>query len=227
MTRLAGFVLRHKLVVTLAWLAIGIAGLATAGQATGALSQNFSIPGQAFTTDSTIQRLYHTGGFQNPPVVLAVTRPPGPAAGTAAVTQASRLFTAAARVVPGSRLADQATTGDVCFSAGRASFALVFLPPGPGGSPAPDPAAAMGRAMSAAAPPGWHADVTGLAQLEAGTSSGKGTSTLAETLLGGLGALVVLAVVFASFIALVPLLMAAAAIPATFLLLYALTQLTR
>src|SRR5260370_15608635 len=84
----------------------------------------------------------------------------------------------------------------------------------------------MGRAMSAAAPAGWHADVTGLAQLEAGTSSGKGPSTLAETLLGGLGALLVLAVVFASFIALVPLLMAAVAIPATFLLVYALPRLT-
>src|SRR5260370_5484457 len=84
----------------------------------------------------------------------------------------------------------------------------------------------MGRAMSAAAPAAWHAGVTGLAQLEAGPSSGKGTSPLAETLLGGLGALLVLAVVFASFIALVPLLMAAVAIPATFLLVYALTRLT-
>jgi RND superfamily putative drug exporter len=226
MTRLAGFVLRHKLMVTLAWLVIATAGFATVGKATGALSQSFSIPGQAFRTDSTIQRLYHTGGFQNPPVVLTATLPPGPAAGPAAVTQAGRLFAAAAAAVPGSRLADQATTGDARFSAGRASFALVFTRPGPGGSPAPDRSAAMGRAMSAAAPAGWHAGVTGLAQLEAGTSGGHGASTAAETLLGGLGALLVLAVVFASFIALVPLLMAAVAIPATFLLVYALTQVT-
>ncbi|MGH3192517.1 MAG: MMPL family transporter [Streptosporangiaceae bacterium] len=228
MMRLTGAVLRHKRLVLLAWLVIAVAGFATIGKAAGALSQSFSLPGQAFQTDSTIVRLHHTGGFQNPPVVLTATLLPGTAAGPATVTGAGRLFAAAARVVPGSRLADQATTGDARFSGdrGRVSFALVFIPPGPGGSPAPDPAGPMRRVLSAAAPPGWQTGVTGLAQLEVGTSSGKGTSTLTETLLGGLGALLVLAVVFASFIALLPLLMAAVAIPATFLLVYALTQVT-
>jgi RND superfamily putative drug exporter len=223
MTRLTGIVLRHKRLVVLAWLVIAVAGFATIGKATAALSQSFSIPGQAFTTDSAIVRLYHNGGFQNPPVVLTAT---GTAAGSATVAEAGRLFAAAARALPGSRLADQATTGDARFSRGPASFALVFIPPGPGGSQPADPAGPMGRVMSAAAPAGWQTGVSGLAQLEAGTSGGKGTSTLAETLLGGAGALAVLAVVFASFIALLPLLMAAAAIPATFLLVYALTQVT-
>src|SRR5260370_19352631 len=107
MMRLAGFVLRHKLMVALAWLVIAAAGFATIGKATGALSQSFSIPGQAFTTDSTIQRLYHAGGFQNPPVVLTATVPPGSAAGPAAVTEAGPLFAAAAPALPGSRLAHQ------------------------------------------------------------------------------------------------------------------------
>jgi RND superfamily putative drug exporter len=228
MMRLTGVVLRHKRLVVLAWLVIAAAGFATTGKATGALSASFSIPGQAFQTDSLIQRLYHTGGFQNPPVVLTVTVPPGTAAGPATTAQTGRLFAAAARAVPGSRLADQATTGDARFASagGRASFALVFTPPGPGGSPAPDPAGPMRRVLATAAPAGWQAGVTGLAQLEAGTSGGKGTSTLTETLLGALGALLVLAVVFASFIALLPLLMAAVAIPATFLCVYALTQVT-
>ena len=227
MLRLTGFVLRHKLLVVLAWLAIAAAGLATVGQATSAMSASFSIPGQAFQTDSTIQRLYRTGGFQNPPVVLTATVPPGTAAGPGTAAAAGRLFAAAARVVPGSRLADQATTGDTRFSAGggTVSFALVFIPPGPGSSP-PDPSGPMSRAMSAAAPAGWRTGVTGLTQLEAGTNGGQGASTLTETLLGGLGALLVLAFVFASFIAVLPLLMAAVAIPATFLLVYALTQVT-
>lgn len=226
MMRLTGIVLRHKRLVMLAWLVIAVAGLATIGKATGALSASFSIPGQAFKTDSTIQRLYHTGGFQNPPVVLTATVPPGTAAGPATVAGAGRLFAAAARAVPGSRLADQATTGDARFSAGPVSFALLFTPLGPGGSPAPDPAGPMRRVLSAAAPAGWLTGVSGLAQLEAGTNGGKGTSTLAETLLGGLGALLVLAFVFASFIALLPMLMAAVAIPTTFLLVYALTRVT-
>src|SRR5207245_145675 len=155
------------------------AGFATISKATSALSQSFSIPGQAFTTDSTIQRLYHTGGFQNPPVVLAATVPPGTAAGPATMAEAGRLFAAAARVVPGSRLTDQATTGDARFSGagGTASFALVFTPPGPGGAAAPDPAGPMRRVLAAAAPAGWRTGVSGLAQLEAGTSGGQGTST--------------------------------------------------
>src|SRR5262249_5442629 len=173
--RLTGLVLRHKLVVVLAWLAIAAAGFATAGQATSALSASFSIPGQAFQTDAAIQRRYHTGGFQNPPVVLTATAAPGTPAGPGTAAEAGRLFAAVARVWPGSRLADQATTGDARFSGGggSVSFALVFLPPGPGSS-APDPSGPIGRALAAAAPAGWQTGVTGLAQLEAGTSGGQG-----------------------------------------------------
>ncbi len=80
--------------------------------------------------------------------------------------------------------------------------------------------------MGTAAPAGWQTGVTGLTQLKADTSSGEGSTALTEVLLGGLGALLVLALVFASFIALLPLLMAAVAIPTTFLLVYGLTQLT-
>ena len=90
MIRLTGVVLRHKLVVVLAWLAIAAAGFATVGTATSALSASFSIPGQAFQTDAAIQRLYHTGGFQNPPVVLTATVPPGTPAGPGTAAEAGR-----------------------------------------------------------------------------------------------------------------------------------------
>src|SRR6266568_4224077 len=150
MTRLTGIVLRHKRLVVLAWLMIAVAGFATISKATSALSQSFSIPGPAFATDSAIVRLYHSGGFQNPPVVLTAMIPPGAGAGPATVAEAGRLFAAAARAVPGSRLADQATTGDARFSRGPASFALVFIPPGPGGSQPADPAEPMGRVLVAA-----------------------------------------------------------------------------
>ena len=227
MTRLTDYVLRHKRLVLLVWLVIAVAGFATVGKATSALSTNFDIPGQAFKTDSTIVSLYHNGGDQNPPVVLTATLPPGTAAGTATVAEADRLFAAAARSVPGSRLADQATTGDAGLSgaAGSTQFALVFAPPKMGFS-GPDPAKPMGQALAATAPAGWRTGVTGLAQLQAGTGGGQGSSALTEVLLGGLGALLVLAFVFASFIAVLPLLMAAAAIPTTFLLVYGLTRLT-
>ena len=228
MTRLTGFVLRHKRLVLLAWLVIAIAGFATISKATSSLSTEFNLPGQAFATGTTIARLYHNGGDQNPPFVLTATLPPGTAAGPATVAAAGRLFAAAARAVPGSRLADQLTTGDARFSSagGRVSFALVFSPRGSDAFSAADPAKPLGRAIAAGAPEGWQTGVTGLAQLQAGTGGGQGTSALTETLIGGLGALLVLAFVFASFIALLPLLMAAVAIPTTFLLVYGLTQLT-
>jgi putative drug exporter of the RND superfamily len=222
---LTGYVLRHRWLVALAWIGITAAGFATVGRATGALSTQFSIPGSAFQIDQTIQRLYHSGGFENPPIVLTATPPAGTST-THAVGEADRLFAAAARAVPGARLADEATTGDPHFSAiggGMLSFALVF--PAGQGEGAPDPAPPLRRALAAAAPAGWRTGITGLAQLEAGTSGGGSGSTLTETLLGGLGALVVLTFVFGSFLALLPLLIAVVAIPTTFLIVYGLTQI--
>ncbi len=49
---------------------------------------------------------------------------------------------------------------------------------------------------------------------------------LTETLVGGLGALLILILVFGSFLAVVPLLMAMVAIPTTFLLVWGLTAIT-
>lgn len=61
---------------------------------------------------------------------------------------------------------------------------------------------ATGRPIASAPPPaGWQTDVTGPTRLEAGTNDGKGTSTHTVTQLGALGTLLVLAFVFASFIA--------------------------
>jgi RND superfamily putative drug exporter len=227
MTRLTVSALRHRRLVLLVWLVVAGAGFATIGSATKSLSTEFQLPGQAFKTDATIQRLYHNGGSQ-PPVVLTATVTPGTAPGPATVAAAHRLFVAAARTAADSRVADQATTGDAGLATkdGRTNVALVFIPVPRGGFTAPDPGKPMARSLAQGAPPGWSTGVTGLAQLEAGTSGGKGTTPLTETMLGGLGALVVLAFVFASFIALLPLLMAAVAIPTTFLLVYGLTQLT-
>ena len=57
-------------------------------------------------------------------------------------------------------------------------------------------------------------------------SDSGGTGMLVETLLGALGALLVLIFVFRSFMAIVPLLMAAVAIPTTFLLIWPIANVT-
>jgi RND superfamily putative drug exporter len=124
-------------------------------------------------------------------------------------------------------MADQTTTGDPKFltADGRTSFALLFGPPS--GGFGPDPLTPrVTAAMTATAPPGWTAGVTGVSLLSAGSGPQQGTSTLTATLIGGLGALAVLAYVFGSLLALLPLLMAIVAIPSTFLLIDALTYLT-
>jgi hypothetical protein len=61
--------------------------------------------------------------------------------------------------------------------------------------------------------------ITGTEALATDSGDGEGIGLLVEILLGGVGALVVLVVVFASWLALVPLVVAAVSILTTFLLL--------
>ena len=70
--------------------------------------------------------------------------------------------------------------------------------------------------------------MTGLDALRAsaGDTEGDGVGVLLGTLVAGLGALFVLIFVFRSFMALVPLLMAAVAIPTTFLLVWPIASVT-
>ena len=74
----------------------------------------------------------------------------------------------------------------------------------------------------AAEPSGIEVGLTSYELLSAGGDS-SGPSVLAETLIGALGALAVLLFVFASFLALVPLLIAAVSILTTFLIVLGLT----
>jgi RND superfamily putative drug exporter len=224
MARLTEFVLRHKLLVIAFWVLAAAIGVVTLGSTTGRLSADFALPGQpGYVTDQTITALYHNGGGQTP-TVLTVTAPPGQ---RVAAAGADRVFTAAAHAVPGVRVADQADTGDAHFvtADGRTAFALVFTPPG-GGFGADTITPRLSAAATRAAPPGWHTEWTGLTQLAAGNSTTEGTSTLVETMLGAVGALAVLAFVFGSLLALLPLLMALVTIPATFLMIGGLTYLT-
>src|SRR5258708_29930045 len=82
--------------------------------------------------------------------------------------------------------------------------------------------------LKAHAPPGASVVLTGYEQLSAGSTGkgGGGPSVLVETLIGALGALLVLAFVFASAVAPLPLLIAVITILTTFLLVSGLTHPT-
>jgi RND superfamily putative drug exporter len=223
MNALTTFVLRHRRLVMLAWLIIALAGAATLGSTTKRLSTEFKLPGQAsYIADTKISSLYGgTGG--NVPLVVAVTAPAGTHVSPA---QADRVLASATAAVPQARLADAYNTGDAALttSDGRTTFGLIFTPRAQGMNDNRT-SDAVSAAAAHAAPRGWQTGVTGLAQLETGGSQ-KGTGVLTETLLGSVGSLAVLAFVFASFIAFVPLLMAMIAIPTTFLIVGGLTHVT-
>jgi RND superfamily putative drug exporter len=227
MERLSKLVVHHKLTVLGVWFVLAMAGFATMSSTTSRLTSSFSVPNEpAFKADAKIQALYHGGGG-TPPSIVVVEAPVGTSwSNRRAVETASWAFRAASASVPGSRVADQADTRDRSFVAGRYSFALVFTPPGKGAFGGNLPTKQLQRSAQKALPAGWHASVTGLGQLEAGSQSNKGTGVLAETMIGGLGALAVLAFVFASLLAFMPLVMALVAIPTTFLMVGGVTYLT-
>ena len=68
--------------------------------------------------------------------------------------------------------------------------------------------------------------LTGFDALSLQSGGGNGPGVLVEALLGGFGALLVLAFVFASFLAIVPIMMAIVSILTTFLVVWGLTTVT-
>jgi putative drug exporter of the RND superfamily len=228
MPALTRFVLRHKALVTLFWVVVAAVGVMTISGTTHRMTNNFSMPGQAFTVDNQIVSQYGNGGSQAP-YVPVITVPAGQKVTDPAVAAATgRAFGALARAIPGVRIADYATTHNPAFVTrdGRSTFALVYTAPVSGfGGPGLGPV--VERAVTVAAPAGWHVGVTGSQLLADGQpSSSKGTGLMTEAMIGSVGALVILALVFASFLALLPLLIGGISVLATFLVVGGLTELT-
>jgi len=226
MLAVSRLVLRHKLVVAVFWLVVLAAGVFASARLSGRLSQQVTIPGAAgYQANSRILRLYGNGGPGYPEAAV-VTLPPGEtAASNAGRAALGRAFSAAASA-GGLRVADYANTGNRAFLTRepRMSYGLMFTPyAGEGG---PSLAPRITAAMRPALPPGSQVRVTGMNELKSGGQAKQSMGVLAETLTAGAAALAVLAFVFGSALAMVPLLMAAVAIPATFLAVYGLTEVT-
>ena len=233
MSSLTRWVLRHKRTVVITWIALTIAGIAAAGPASNALENDFSIPDkESWKTNVQIAERYSGDRNGGTPLLPVVTLPQGESVRSPGVrADLERLDTRLERALPDARIASYTSTGDSTFVSkdGRTTFALVY--------PRPDPRSAFGenpraeRAASAAVRGvevgGRPVHLTGFDALaeDSGSDSG-GPGVLLEAVLGALGALVVLAFVFASLLAFVPLVMAFVSIMTTFLLLFGLTELT-
>jgi RND superfamily putative drug exporter len=133
------------------------------------------------------------------------------------------------QAIPGTRTASFADTGSRAFVSGdgRTTFVLAYPPPsnesfGDNSKAAKRATAALAGTTIAGAP----VKVTGFDALQNQTGGNKGPGVLLEAMLGGLGALLVLAFVFASLNAFVPLLMAIVSIMTTFLVLWGVSSVT-
>jgi len=232
MERLTAFVLSHRLAVVLAWVGLAVVGFASLASSTGALSHAYTLPGRSgWEANRAILRAFGNGGDVQP-LVAVVQVPAGSSA--SAPRAVGELRAALGRVgaaLPSARIVSYASTGDPAFLSAdrRTTFALVFVPPGPAGdrTPAPGTVAAARHALAGATVAGSPVELTGAAALtdDAGKAP-QGTGVVAETMLGALGALAVLAFVFGSLLALVPLAIALVAVPTTFLLVWPIASAT-
>ena len=228
MTGVTCFALRHKRLVVGFWLVLTILGMAFAKKATNALSQEYSLPGhQSYETNSLITREYGGGGDSSP-LVAVITLPAGTTVGSATVTATlAQVTDRIEHAVPGSRVASYATTGDPAFFSGngRTTFVIDYPPPEPGSfGQSPHAENAVQAALRGVTVAGAPVRVTGYDVLQ--SQSGGGKSVLAEGMIGALGALIVLAFVFASFLAIVPLVIALASIMTSFLAVWGLATAT-
>ena len=229
--RIANFVLKHRRAVLVFWLIAMLIGFASTGSTTKRLTTDFSIPSQpGFATALQVERTFGSGGLGNSAVLL-VKAPAGKSVlGSAA---AEKFFTNVAKQFPTTRVVDPisapagASAGFISKD-GTAALGLVYLPqPKAGGFvDALDKSLEDYVGAHASLGGGFTAVSTGYDQLQSSTGGGGGNGLLVEVLFGGLGALIVLAFVFASLLAFLPLAVAIVSIPTTFAVLLPLTYIT-
>jgi RND superfamily putative drug exporter len=232
MASLTRWVLAHKRAVVIFWLVVTLVGMASAGSATKALKQKFSVPGkEGWVTNQQIQHHFNGTGGNGAPLLAVVTLPAGTSVSSPAVEHGLRgVESRLRRLLPGTRLAGYASTGSAAFlSADRQTTFVVAYPP-PDRTQAfennPNAAKAATAGLAGTTIAGAPVHVTGFDALSAQSGGGNGPGVLLEAMLGGLGALLVLAFVFGSFLAIVPIMMAIVSIMTTFLVVWGLTTVT-
>lgn len=221
MTRLTDVVLRHRLLVALAWLVVAVAGAATVSTTADRLSFEFGLPGQpAYEANQQIINQFGGGGGLTDPLLLVVE-------GDGAATRADEVAAAARDAVPGTRTVTPSDAGADALAVTDTEAVVVAYPPTVAG---PDlyatAAPVLTEVAASASTSGADVTLSGFSVLSAGGGGSSDRGLLVEVLLGGVGALVVLALVFGSLLAGLPLLVAAVSILGTFLALLGLTYLT-
>ncbi len=207
-----------------AWIVLTVAGAMAAGKLSDRWFEQFSIPGySAYEANQRTMETFGTGR-QYPMVVVFhvdqgdIRRQSGLEAAIAAgsaVNQGSRTSSWFSTKSDAFVSADRKTMFAQIYPAGESTFETVL------------PIKETRAAIKAKAPEGVTTNVTGVDAIFQSQGGAGGPSVLAETLLGAVGALVILLFVFGTLPAvLMPLLVAVSSILTTFLCVLGLTYVT-
>jgi len=219
--RLARSLLRHRKVVGLFWLVVAAVGITLVGPIAGRLTSSEALPGlPSYQASLAIMHTYGNGG-DNTPIVVVVTMPGTERVDSPVGRAALSAMFGGLRLQRSLRVVSYPTVNDsrLISPSGHAALGLVFA------GKDPPTSAELAAWMRASAPSGVTVATTSLNDLQNAPGSG-GLGVLGEVVIGAIGALLVLILVFGSFLAVAPLIVAAVSILGTFLLLGALTTVT-
>jgi RND superfamily putative drug exporter len=212
------------MVVGLTWLVITIVGVFVAPSVSGSLQSGVHLHSAGFSANQQIARQY--GGASSYPGVVVLDLPKGVTAATPGISaKLHALDAAVAKAAPGMREISYASTGNKALLGKGGSSTILLVYPALAGDHVATPVLDRLTVVATNAVPGATVHSTGLEALASGNASGGGSSVLSELLIGALGALVVLAWVFGSFLALLPLIMALISVLTMQLIIYGLTFL--
>ena len=180
MAPLTRWVLAHKRIVVIFWVLLTLVGMASAGSATKALKQKFSVPGkEGWVTNQQIAHDFHGTGGNSAPLLPIVTLPAGASVSSPAVQNELRAVEARVQsTLPGTRLASYASTHNPVFVSkdGRTTFIVAYAPPDPKQAFNDNPEAAkkLTKALAGTTVAGAPVHVTGFDALSVQSGGGNG-----------------------------------------------------
>src|SRR5213592_1644630 len=224
LARLAHVIVRRRRAVIGVWLVLTLFGAFSAGQVSKRWFESFSIPGfSAYEANQRTMKTFGTG--EQPPLVPAFTTP---GRDITKVPGIERAIEQASQAVPASRTGSWFDThSDMYLSRDRHTMVATIYPPGNSTFSTFPPIDEARAALEQATPAGVQSHLTGRDAVFASQGGESGPGVLTETMIGALGALIILLFVFGTLPAIaMPLAMAATSILTTFACVYALTYVT-